>query len=78
MDSADTFRMDAVLPLPVTHVVACPHADLITFWKPTTAKDMAYKTPYTNTGVEEKYVTFEPGTLFSSPFDVMKARFILF
>ena len=47
--------------VPITHVVKCPHANLITFWQPTTVEDMNYKTPFSIPGEEDKYVTFEPG-----------------
>lgn len=42
------------------HTLTCPHADLMTFWKPPTLKDLQYKTPFINTKGGIKYVTFEP------------------
>jgi hypothetical protein len=51
----------AIIRTPVHHKLKCPNADLVKFWKPTTADDMAYKSPFAGTGSESKYVTFEPG-----------------
>ena len=45
----------------VHHELICPHADLIQFWKPATAKDLAYVSPYAIEGADTRYVTFEPG-----------------
>jgi hypothetical protein len=41
------------------HVLTCPNADLVSFWKAPTQEDAAYVTPYTTHG-PTKYVTFEP------------------
>jgi hypothetical protein len=51
----------AIVRTPVHHELKCPNADLVKFWKPTTADDMAYRSPYAVEGSESKYVTFEPG-----------------
>jgi hypothetical protein len=49
-------------PLSLKHELQCPHGDLLQFWKPPTAADLRYKTPYEEApGQREKYVTFEPG-----------------
>lgn len=54
-------------PSVVHHELLCPHADLIQFWKPATAEDLAYVSPYYIEGADTRYVTFEPG-IFSDPF----------
>ena len=45
----------------VTHELTCPHAELVNFWRPATAADMAYVSPYKIQDAGDKYVTFEPG-----------------
>ena len=45
----------------VHHELLCPHAELIQFWKPATAQDLAYVSPYYIEGADTRYVTFEPG-----------------
>ena len=47
-------------PVPLKHQLDCPHGHLLEFWKPATARDMRYRTPYADSGLREKYVTFEP------------------
>ena len=41
------------------HILTCPHADLVTFWKPPIDADAKFKNPFKTE--KEKYVTFEPG-----------------
>jgi hypothetical protein len=43
------------------HSLQCPHSELMEFWKPVTAEDTAYKSPYAEEGADTKYVIFEPG-----------------
>lgn len=45
---------------PKNHKLECPHADLVTFWRPMTTRDYEYKNPFKIEGEEEKYCTFEP------------------
>ena len=46
-------------PTPRQHVLTCPNADLVSYWKFPTKEDAAYVTPYKTDG-PTKYVTFEP------------------
>lgn len=41
------------------HVLNCPHADLVTFWKAPIEADLKFQNPFKTNIV--KYVTFEPG-----------------
>ena len=52
---------EKVVPSVVHHELLCPHAELIQFWKPATAQDLAYVSPYYIEGADTRYVTFEPG-----------------
>lgn len=52
-------RVKSILRTPVSHKLTCQHADLVTFWKPTSVADMEYISPFAVTGLD-KYVTFEP------------------
>ena len=47
-------------PVPLKHQLDCPHGHLLEFWKPATVQDMRYRTPYADSGLLDKYVTFEP------------------
>jgi hypothetical protein len=51
---------------PRTHLLNCPHAELVQFWSATTDADIQYTSPYNKDyGPVPKYVTFEPGMSFA-------------
>ena len=43
------------------HPLTCPHGELMEFWKPATAADVKYVSPYVDPARPNKYVIFEPG-----------------
>lgn len=45
------------------HVLSCPHAELLSFWRRPKVADLEYESPYASFGPSDKYVTFEPGIL---------------
>lgn len=47
-------------PMPTHHILNCPNADLVTFWREPTKADRKYVSPYMDK-FDTKYVTFEPG-----------------
>ena len=51
----------AIKRSPRTHLLNCPHAELVQFWSATTDADIQYNSPYKDYGPIPKYVTFEPG-----------------
>ncbi len=50
----------------VEHSLTCPHGDLLTFWKKPSFADINYVSPFAAVGPVDKYVTFEPGTVWAT------------
>lgn len=55
----DVNSRGAAISAPRQHVLSCPDADLVSYWKAPTVEDAAYITPFKTEG-PTKYVTFEP------------------